>query len=147
MDIPADLLDGDWDDAQAALTRGGLTDGLPVVPPTHARVEAMLRETRLVQDEVVCVLPPSFTEVTWRDIAINAVMAGCAGAYAPVIGAAIEAMASPEFNLLGIATTTGSATVCVIVNGPIAGQIGMNAGANAFGRAIARMPRSGALCA
>jgi hypothetical protein len=49
-----------------------------------------------------------------------------------VVGAAIEAMAAPEFNLLGIATT-GSATVCVIVNGPIADEMGMNAGANALG--------------
>jgi hypothetical protein len=60
-------------------------------------------------------------------------MAGCRPAYLGVIGGAVAAMAAPEFNLLGIATTTGSATTCVIVNGPIVHELGMNSGANAFG--------------
>ena len=133
MEIWTGIHDSRWDEAQDALAAAGLTDGLPVIPPTRERVEAMLREARFIDEETVCVLPPSYANVTWRDIAINAVMAGCTNASLPVVGAAIEAMASPEFNLLGIATTTGSATVCVIVNGPIAGEIGMNAAANAFG--------------
>jgi hypothetical protein len=150
MEIWTGIHDSRWDEAQEALAAAGLTDGLPVVPPTRERVEGMLREAGCRDDEVVCVLPPSYANVTWRDIAINAVMAGCTAHAArgcegtdaahreiarslSVVGAAIEAIASPEFNLLGIATTTGSATVCVIVNGPVADGIGMNAGANAFG--------------
>jgi hypothetical protein len=42
-------------------------------------------------------------------------------------------MCAPEFNLLGIATTTGSACPLVIVNGPAARATGMNAAANALG--------------
>lgn len=123
----------EWDTAQAALAQSGMTDGLPVIPPTRERIEAMLKGSGVDAAGVLAVLPPAYAEVTWRDVAINAVMAGCAAEYLPLVGAAVAAMAAPEFNLLGISTTTGSATVCVIVNGPIAQRIGMNSGSNAFG--------------
>jgi len=125
--------DDDWDRAQAALSASGVSDGLPVIPPTAQRVEAMLQVASADGAATIAVLPPSYAEVSWRDVAINAVLAGCAPEYLRVVAAAVEAIAAPEFNLLGIATTTGSATVCLIVNGPIAREIGMNGGANAFG--------------
>src|SRR3954468_8145204 len=122
-----------WDAAQHELLEAGLTDGLPVIPPTRERVDAALDAAHKNPADAIVVLPPGYEEVTWRDVAVNAVMAGCAPSYLPVIAAAVEAIAAPEFNLLGIATTTGSATVCVIVNGPIVARIAMNAGVNAFG--------------
>ncbi len=125
--------DDDWDCAQAALSASGVSDGLPVIPPTAQRVEAMLQVASADGAAIIAVLPPAYAEVSWRDVAINAVLAGCAPEYLCVVAAAVEAIAAPEFNLLGIATTTGSATVCLIVNGPIACEIGMNSGANAFG--------------
>ena len=123
----------DFDAAQAALHAAGLTDGLPVVPPTRARVNRMLADNGVAADDVVALVPPLYGEATWRDIAINAVMAGCMHEYLPVVGAAVEAMTAPEFNLLGIATTTGSAWPITIVNGPIAARISMNCAANALG--------------
>ena len=123
----------DWEQTQSALAKLGWSDGLPLVPPTRERVEAALQVSRVEADEIVAVLPPAYESVTWHDVAINAVLAGCKSEYLRVIGAAVSAMASPEFNLLGIATTTGSATTCVIVNGPIAREIGMNCGSNALG--------------
>ena len=123
----------DWEAAQEELAAAGLTDGLPVVPPTPARVERMLALHGYAADEIVIELPPLFNEATWQNIAINAVMAGCRPEYLPVVGAAVEALAAPEFNLTGIATTTGSATPLIIVNGPIAQAIGMNAVGNALG--------------
>jgi hypothetical protein len=125
--------DPSWDRVQEDLMRSGYTDGLPVIPPTRERVSAMLQRAAAAPDDVVGVLPPAYSEITWRDVAVNAVMAGCAPEYLPVVAAAIAAMAAPEFNLLGIATTTGSAATCVIVNGPIAREIEMNSGANALG--------------
>ena len=125
--------DATWDAVQEALMAAGVTDGLPVIPATRERVEAMLSACGFNPSESIAVLPPGYEEVTWRDVAINAVMAGCKPPYLPVVGAAVSAMAAPEFNLLGIATTTGSATTCVIVNGPIVEAIGMNSGVNAFG--------------
>jgi hypothetical protein len=120
-------------DAQAELHAAGLTDGLPVVPPTEARVARMLASNGVAPDEVVTMLPPGFGEATWQAIAINAVMAGCLPEYLLVVGAAVEAMAAPEFNLVGIGTTTGSAWPLTIVNGPVAARIGMNAAGNALG--------------
>ena len=119
---------------QDELAAAGLTDGLPVVPPTAERVARMLRACGLEPRGILAVLPPSYTQATWQDVAINAVMAGCRAEYLPVVGAAVAALAADEFNLLGIATTTGSATPVVIVNGPIARAIGMNAEANALGQ-------------
>src|SRR5262245_43981937 len=118
--------DTGWDEAQEELAACGLTDGLPVVPPTPARVEAMLQANGWDADAVVCHLAPRLEPARWCDIAINAVMAGCAPSCLPVVGAALEAMAAEEFNLTGVSTTTGSAAPLVIVNGPIAARIGMN---------------------
>jgi hypothetical protein len=83
--------------------------------------------------DVVAVLPPSFANATWQDIAINAVMAGCRPEYLGVVGAAVEAISAGEFNLMGIATTTGSAAPLIIVNGPVAAALGINSGSNALG--------------
>ncbi len=123
-----------FEKTQDELAASGLTDGLPVVPPTAERVARMLHACGLDPGGVVAVLPPCYGAATWQDIAINAVMAGCRPDYLPVVGAAIAAIAADEFNLLGIATTTGSATPLVIVNGPIVRAIGMNAAANALGQ-------------
>ena len=126
-------LPADYDEAQEMLAAAGLTDGLPVVPPTPARVQRMLDAQHCDPRAVVATLPPLFGSATWHEIAVNAVMAGCRDDYLPVIGAAIEALADDAFNLLGIATTTGSATPLVIVSGPIVQRIGMNSGANVLG--------------
>ena len=133
MDVWHGSNDAAWDQAQDELFAAGVTDGLPVTPPTRERVARMLEHCGFGADEVVTTLPPAFEAATWRDIAINAVMAGCLPAYLPVVGAAVAALAASEFNLIGIATTTGSATPIVIVNGPVVTQLGMNAEGNALG--------------
>ena len=122
-----------WEPLQDEMIARGWGDGLPVVAPTADRIERMLAGRAPEADRVLCELPPLFAAVTWRDIAVNAVLAGCRPEYLPVIAAAVEALAAPEFNLVGIATTTGSAATAVIVNGPIARSIGMNAAANVLG--------------
>jgi len=119
----------EWEQTQAGFA--ALGDGLPLVPPTPERVACMLGD--LDPDKLVATLAPCFGEATWRALAENAVMAGCLPAYLPVIAAAAAAVAEPEFNLLGIQTTTGNAAPMIIVNGPIATAIGMNSGANALG--------------
>ena len=133
MEFWAGVHDVEWDRTQDALAAAGVTDGLPVIPPTRERVDAMLRGCGADPDASLAVLPPAYAEVTWRDVAINAVLAGCKPEYLPIVGAAVSAMAEPQFNLLGIATTTGSAATCVIVNGPIVSRLGLNSGTNAFG--------------
>jgi peroxiredoxin len=104
----------------------GLTDGLPVIPPTPERVAGMLTGTRRDPREVVATLPPNMGPATVEKIAANAVMAGCRPEYLPVVLAAIEAVAAPEFNAHGIMSTTWGATPVIVVNGPIRERIGMN---------------------
>ena len=112
----------------------GWTDGLPIVPPTEAAVAAMLRGTDREPDEVVGVLPPRQGEATVERIAINAVMAGCRPEYLPVVITAVEAVADPDFNLDGVQATTHPVAPLIIVNGPLARELGINSGYNCFGQ-------------
>src|SRR3954464_4558812 len=89
MEIWNDSAVLDWEQTQSALAKLGWSDGLPVVPPTRERVEAALQGSRVEADQIVAVLPPAYESVTWRDVAINAVLAGCKPEYLRVIGAAV----------------------------------------------------------
>lgn len=119
------------EDANHLLYRMGLTDGLPVVPPTRERVAAMLADRD--PDRVIATLPPMQNAATARNVAACAVMAGCRPPDFGVLMAATAAAAEPDFNLFGIQTTTGTATPMLIVNGPVVHRLGLNAGANALG--------------
>ena len=121
-----------FEDVNELLYRLGLTDGLPIVPPTAMRIEAMLGG-RDPEHGLPDLLPPLRGRGTFRKLAMCAVMAGCRPAYFPILLAATEAVAQPEFNLFGIQTTTGNATPLLIVNGPIAQSCDLNPGANALG--------------
>jgi hypothetical protein len=108
-------------------------DGLPVIPPTPERVEAMLAAVDGDPAESLGPMPPLWGEATLEKLAINAVMAGCLPEYLPVIVAAVEAMLDPAFNLYGVQATTHPVAPLVIVNGPCATRIAMNAGTGCFG--------------
>ncbi len=114
--------------------RKGWGDGLPMVPPTPERVLSMLQGSGRDPQEVLGAIPPNWADATVEKIAINAVMAGCKPEYLPVLLAAVEAIAVKEFNLYGIQATTSSVTPMIIVNGPIAREVGINGGPNALGQ-------------
>ena len=78
----------DYERTQSALLEAGITDGLPAIPPTRDRVDRMLAAARLDAGTVLGVLPPTYVDLTWNDVAINAVMAGCTPACLPIVGAA-----------------------------------------------------------
>jgi len=124
---------GSDDDVHEFLDDQGLTDGLPVVPPTPERVLRMLGVTRRDAQEIVAVVPPNMAPVTVEKVAINAVMAGCKPEYLPVVLTAVEAMCSDEFNIHGVSATTMGATPLMFVNGPIRDRIGMNSKLGALG--------------
>ena len=124
MDVWHGDNDAAWDHAQEELFAAGMTDGLPVTPPTRERVAAMLEHCGIYGDEVVTMLPPAFETATWRDIAINAVMAGCLPMHFPVVVAAWTAMMQEEFLLHGATASTGGCAVLLILNGPIRQEIG-----------------------
>ncbi|MEO7854634.1 MAG: thioredoxin family protein [Rubrivivax sp.] len=121
------------DDIEACYDRGW-TDGLPVVPPTAARVLRMLQGTTRQPDEVLGMVPPDLSPCTVEKVAVNAVMAGCKPEYLPVVLAAVEAALIDEFGMHGILCTTMFAGPLVIVNGPLGQRIGVNSGVNALGQ-------------
>ena len=122
------------EDEFEALFERGWTDGLPVVPPTEARVLRMLEGTSRDPDELVAVVPPDLVDCTVEKVAINAVMAGCRPEYLPVVLAAVEAACTDEFNMHGLLATTYFSGPMILVNGPLARSIGMNSGGNALGQ-------------
>jgi hypothetical protein len=110
------------------------SDGLPIIPPTAERVERMLAGTSRSRYEVVARVAPAYGAATVERIAINAVLAGCDPGYLPVLIAATEAVAEPQFNLQGIQATTNPVAVWIIVNGPIAKKLEVNATFNCIGQ-------------
>ena len=111
----------------------GWTDGLPIIPPTQELVAAMLAYCDRPWDEPVARIAPRYGEATPVRIATNAVMAGCRPEYFPVVLTAIEALCEEPFNLYGLQATTHLVSPLIVVNGPIATELGINCGANALG--------------
>lgn len=111
----------------------GWTDGLPIVPPTLGQVETMLAATAVPKQTVIAELDPLKGQATVEKIAINAVMAGCRPEYLPILIAATEALAQPQFNLRGVQTTDENVTPLLILSGPLSRQLDVNAGFGALG--------------
>lgn len=112
----------------------GWTDGLPIVPPTEERVEAMLSGMAWRgPEDLVSIVPPRMGRATLRQIAVNAVMAGAKPEYLPVVVAALEAVSEPAYGLSHRQTTTHAGAPLIIVNGPIVQQLRINCGRGLFG--------------
>jgi hypothetical protein len=111
----------------------GWTDGLPVVPPEVVRVQTMLAADSRSPETVIASHPATGLELSLHSAAVNAVMAGCLPEYFPVVVAAFEAMNRPDFNFHGSTASTGGSAPLLVVSGPYADEIGMNADVNLFG--------------
>jgi hypothetical protein len=96
----------------------GWGDGLPLIPPTDARVRGFLAENDRYPDEVIATLPGN-VECTVEKIVINAVMAGAPAAALELIIAAIASIADPDFELYGVNATTAPVYPAFVVNGPV----------------------------
>jgi len=121
------------DDIEMMYTRGW-TDGLPVVPPTEARVMQMLTGTSRAPSDIVATVPPDLVDVTVEKVAIAAVMAGCLPEYLPWVLTAVEAACTDEFNMHGLLATTMPVGPVIVCSGPGTRAIGMNSGGNALGQ-------------
>src|SRR5690349_5581141 len=125
--------DDDFDAINALCLERRWSDGLPIVPPTAERVERMLEFCDRPLSEPIAKIAPRYGEATPLRLAANAVMAGCRPEYFPLYMLAIEAMCEEPFNLYGVQATTHPCAPLAIFNGPVAREIGLNAGHNAFG--------------
>ncbi|MEE8435772.1 MAG: hypothetical protein V3S64_13390, partial [bacterium] len=83
----------------------GFTDGLPVVPPTPEKVDAMVSALGGGPERLEARVPPRGGGLTREVRAVNMVLAGCQPAYAPVVKASLLALCDPRFNLNGVQAT------------------------------------------
>jgi len=111
----------------------GWTDGLPIVPPTLGRVDEMLGAGPLERHAVLGEVEPLGGVASVEKVAVNAVMAGCDPAHFPVVLAAVQAILDPAFNLRGVQTTDENVAPLLIVSGPAAARLGINADWGALG--------------
>ncbi len=121
-----------WEDSQAELEALALGDGLPLAPPTLERLSAMLAG-RGAPDRSFGQIMPLMGDLTTKAVAYNCILAGCRPEELPVVMAAAAACIEPQFNLLGVLSTTGTPAIATIVHGPIARELGLNAGGNCLG--------------
>ncbi len=118
---------GTDDEVQDFFRQQRWTDGLPIIAPTPERVAAFLSHTSRKPDEAIAVLPQANLVATPRNIAANAIMAGCRPEHMPILIAAVEAIGDEHYNLNNIGTTWG-VTPYLMVNGPIVKQMGIEHG-------------------
>ncbi|MBN1190497.1 MAG: hypothetical protein JXA46_12145 [Dehalococcoidales bacterium] len=121
-----------------------MTDFLPIYLPTEEKVEAMLKGTSHEPDEVVGEIRSGYEAMSFtvEKVAANAVMAGARPEYLPVI------LAMAASGVACIASSTGSFTSTIVINGPIRNEIKMNSGLGAMGpfnQANAVLGRAGTL--
>ncbi|MFN0030477.1 MAG: hypothetical protein ACKV2O_25260, partial [Acidimicrobiales bacterium] len=116
----------DDDEVQQLYLSRGWTDGLPIIAPTAAKVEAMLAFSAFQPDQVIGVETVKARPLTAEKVAVNAVLAGCHPPDFPVVAAAIEALCRPEFLVHGATASTGGCAVLLVVNGPVRQQLGMS---------------------
>src|SRR6186713_3381032 len=118
-------------DLQRLFEENHWTDSLPIVLPTEARVEAMLKGTSHPPNEIVGKLRPTalreWWEFTVEKVAVNAVMAGARPEYFPVI------LALASSGISARSSSTNSFATITVVNGPIRNEIAMNSGIGVMG--------------
>ena len=111
----------------------GWGDGLPLIPPTEDRVQALLETVDDAPHAVIGVVEPRRAEATTEKIAVNAVMAGCSPACFPVVVAAVRAVCEPRFNLYALNTTTCCAAPALMINGPARAALDIQCGYSCLG--------------
>ena len=109
------------------LDREHIGDGLPVIPPTQSRLDKMFAYCPFDPDLALWhEVGPTGKDVTVRDVAIAAVMAGCKPQAMPILVTAFKALADSRYNLLQSVTTSHPGGNMVLVSGPIAQQMGIS---------------------
>ena len=119
------VFEGSFEEVNRLFLENRWSDGLPIIPPTPEKIAEFLAFTERDADEVLGKLLPDNRAATIWNIAVNGVMAGCRPEYMPVLVAAVEAMADPLYGVEHSGNTPGSETQ-IVVNGPIAGDLGFN---------------------
>jgi hypothetical protein len=115
----------------------GWSLGLPILPPTTAAVEVMLKGTKRSPGEVVWIVPPRQGQLTVELVAALGAMAGCKPEQMPLLLAIVKAISHPDYDWRGNSTTTAPTTPLIVINGPIIQELGISNSTGALG---GRMP-------
>ncbi len=118
------------DNLQEYYLNNGMTDFLPIILPTEERVQTMLAGTSHRPEEIAGKMAAGAYapwEFTVKQVAINAVMAGCRPEYFPIV-LAIASTGTPS-----LMSSTNSFAYAAVINGPIRDKLNMNYGIGAMG--------------
>jgi hypothetical protein len=119
------VMEGSFEEINRFFYENGWSDGLPIIPPTKAKIEQFFAFTDLSADHVIGRLLPDNRQATVWNVAVNGVMAGCKPQYMPVLVALAEAMADPGYGVEHSGNTPGAETL-ITINGPIIKDLGFN---------------------
>lgn len=119
------IFEGSLREIQDHFLRQHWSDGLPIVPPTPEAVGEFLSFTDRGSHEIIAELPPQLQQASILSIAVNGVMAGCRPEYMPVLVAAVEAIADPQFRLEDAGSTPGWEPL-LLVSGPLVDELALN---------------------
>lgn len=126
--------DGDHEVIQEYFNEQRLSDGFPIVPPTVKRYEAMLTYCALCPKEtIIADVGPTGQDITVRDIAVAAVMAGCKPEYMPILITAFKALGNKKYNFLQSVTTSHPGGNMILVSGPLAKELEIHGGPGCLG--------------
>ncbi len=115
---------GTIDQVQQYFVENRWSDGLPVIPPTAAKVEQFLKFCDLQWDQSVGVLPIAYRDTLVWHVAVNGAMAGCPPEFMPLLLAYTKALADGNYRRT-LASTHAWTPYCW-VNGPVARQLGLD---------------------
>ncbi len=119
------VFEGTFEEVNRLYYENGWSDGLPIIPPTEAKIQAFLDFTEKDPHTAIgSILPDNRSATPWN-VAINGVMAGCRPEYMPVLLGLVEAMADPEYGVEHSGNTPGAETL-ITINGPIIRELGFN---------------------
>ena len=119
------VFEGSFEEVNRYFVENRWSDGLPIVPPSKDKIAAFLAQTDLPPEHIIgTVLPDNRAATVWN-VAVNGVMAGCRPEYMPILVALAEAMVDPGYGVEHSGNTPGAETL-IILNGPIARQLGFN---------------------
>ena len=113
--------------------RNAWSDGLPLYAPTQARVDWILTGSDRDREERIGKIMPKGGIATIETLAISLAMAGGRPEYLPILIAAVDAFLDPSLEHDKLQATSGSTFPVVIVNGPIASRVRLNAGFGLLG--------------
>ncbi len=108
-------------------------DGLPINPPTQARVDWIMKGSDLAPETVIGKVMPRGGIATVETLAVSLAMAGGRPEYLPVLIAATRCVLDPELEHDKFQATSDSTFPVIIVNGPIGADIRLNSGFGLLG--------------